>query len=81
MYVTLTSSPSIFSLPSLCIVYVADLGYDDKKLYEYSRNTLGIDLVCPIERYKSSSKKKLEIVCFYESALGQVIYNQREVYL
>ena len=59
---------------------IADPGYDDKKLYEYSRNTLGIDLVCPIERYKSSSKKRLELVCFYESALGQVIYN-REKYI
>jgi hypothetical protein len=29
-------------------------GYDDKKLYEYSKKVLvGIDLVCPvIERYK-----------------------------
>ena len=33
---------------------------------------MGIDLVCPVKRYKSNSKKRLEIVCFYESAsLGQ----------
>jgi len=57
---------------------IADAGYDDKKLYEYSRKILGIDLVCPIERYKSSSKKRIELVCFYESALGQVIYKIRE---
>ena len=46
MYVPLTSSSSVFSLPSALYV-VADPGYDDKKLYEYSKNTLGIDLVCP----------------------------------
>ena len=49
---------------------VADPGYDDKKLYEYSKKTLGIDLVCPLERYESTSKKRLEIVCFYQSVLG-----------
>ena len=58
---------------------VADPGYDDKKLYEYSKKTLGIDLVCPVERYKSTSKKRLELVCFYESALGQAIYSQRRI--
>ncbi len=46
---------------------IADPGYDDKKLYEYSKNTLGIDLVCPLERYESTCKKRLEFVCFYES--------------
>ncbi len=82
MYVPLTttsfSSSSVFYLPS-ALYMAADLGYDDKKLYEYSKKTLGIDLVCPVERYKSSSKKRLELVCFYESALGQVIYNQRGI--
>ena len=57
----------------------ADPGYDDRKLYEYSKKTLGIDLVCPVERYKSTSKKRLELVCFYESALGQSIYNRRGI--
>ena len=47
MYVTLTSySSSVFSLPSLHYM-TADPGYDDKKLYEYSKKTLGMDLVCP----------------------------------
>ncbi len=58
---------------------VADPGYDDKKLYEYSKKTLKIDLVCPVERYKGTSKKRLELVCFYESVLGQAIYNQRGI--
>jgi len=68
MYVSLTSS-SVFSLPLTCYM-VADPGYDDKELYEYSKKVLGIDLVCPVERYKSTPKKRLELVCFYESVLG-----------
>jgi hypothetical protein len=50
-----------------------------KKLYEYSKKTLGIDLVCPVERYESTSKEMLEIVCFYQSALGQTIYDRRGI--
>jgi hypothetical protein len=79
MYVTLTSSSSsVFSLPSLRYM-AADPGYDDKKLYEYSKKVLGIDLVCPIKRYKSTSKERLELVCFYELELGQGIYKQRGI--
>jgi hypothetical protein len=58
---------------------IADPGYDDKNLYEYSKKTLGIDLVCPVKRYKSTPKERLELVCFYESALGHTIYNQRGI--
>lgn len=78
MYVALTSYSSVFALPSLRYM-AADPGYDDKKLYEYSKKALGIDLVCPVERYKNTSKKRLEIVCFYQSGLGQSIYNQRGI--
>ena len=78
MYVPLTSSSSVFSLPSLRYM-AADPGYDDRKLYEYSKRILGIDLVCPVERYKNTSKKRLELVCFYQSGLGQSIYNQRGI--
>jgi len=76
MYVSLTSSSSVFSLPLTCYM-VADPGYEDKNLYGYSKKTLGIDLVCPVERYESTSKKRLELVCFYESEIGQSIYSQR----
>jgi hypothetical protein len=79
MYVTLTSSSLVFSLPSSVLYMAADPGYDDRKLYEYSRKTLGMDLVCPVERYKSTSKKRLELVCFYQSALGQSIYDRRGI--
>ncbi len=78
MYVSLTSS-SVFSLPYV-LYMVADPGYDDKKLYEYSKKVLGIDLVCPVvERYESTSKKRLELVCFYQSTLGQTIYSRRRI--
>ena len=82
MYVPLTSSSSsspsssVFSLPSV-LHMAADLGYDDRKLYEYSKRILGMDMVCPVERYESTSKKRLELICFYESALGQAIYSRR----
>jgi hypothetical protein len=49
---------------------IADAGYDAKKLYGYSKKVFGIDLVCPIKRYKSTSKKRLDLVCFYESEMG-----------
>jgi hypothetical protein len=79
MCITLTSSFLIFVLP--CVLYIiADPGYDDKKLYVlYSKKIFGIDLVCPVERYESTSKKRIELVCFYESERGQTIYNQRMI--
>jgi len=58
---------------------MADHGYDDKELYEFSKKVLGIDLVCPVERYENTSKKMLELVCFYESVLGQAIYSHRRI--
>ena len=79
MYIPLTSSSSsVFSLPLVCYM-VADPGYDAKKLYEYSKKTLRVDLVCPVKRYESTSKKRLELVCFYQSVLGQIIYNKRRI--
>jgi hypothetical protein len=80
MYIPLTSSNStfsVFSLPYLRYM-VADPGYDYKKLYEYSKG-LGIDLVCPVKRYKNTSKKRLEFVCFFQSILGQAIYNRSRI--
>jgi hypothetical protein len=32
-----------------------------------------------VERYKSTSKERLELVCFYQSTLGQAIYSQRRI--
>jgi hypothetical protein len=79
MYIPLTSS-SLFSLPYL-LYMIADPGYDDKKLYEYSKKELGVDLICPVERYKSTPKERLEFVCFYQSVLGQAIYNRRRLFI
>ncbi len=79
IYVPLTSSSSsVFSLPYV-LYMIADPGYDDKNPYKYSKKVLGIELVCPVERYESTPKKRLELVCFYQSALGQAIYNQRRI--
>ncbi len=60
MYIPLTSASSVFSLPLSCYM-IADSGYDDRKLYEYSKKVLGIDLVvCPVvERYESTPKRDL----------------------
>ena len=53
--VPLTTSSPVFSLPLTCYM-VADPGYDAKKLYEYSKK-LGIDLICPVERYEIFQKE------------------------
>ncbi len=38
------------------------------------------DLVCPVvERYENTLKKRLELVCFYQSVLGQAIYSLRRI--
>jgi hypothetical protein len=77
MYIPLSSS-SVFSL-LYALYIIADPGYDDKNLYKYSKKVLGIDLICPVERYKNTSKARLGLVCFYQSALGQAIYSQRRI--
>jgi hypothetical protein len=58
-------SDIVSSLPYV-LYMIADQGYDDNNLYKYSKKVLGIDLVCPVERYESTPKEWLELVCFYE---------------
>jgi hypothetical protein len=58
IYIPLTTPYLVFSLPSVLYMISAP-GYDDKKLYEYSKKVLGIDLVCPVKRYQSTSKRGL----------------------
>ena len=77
-YVPLTSYSSVFSLPYL-LYMVDDRGYDAEELYGYIKKTLKIDMVCPVERYKSTPKERFESVCFYHSKLGQAIYSQRRI--
>ncbi len=80
MYGSMMSSLCIFSSPSVSYMTSDPAEYDNKKLYEYSKKTLGIGLVCPVERYKSNSRKKFDLVCFYELILGpQFIYSQRGI--
>ena len=55
---------------------IGDSGYDDHKLYNFSINR-GFELVCPIQRYEHTSSKRLHLIEFYESELGQAIYSWR----
>jgi hypothetical protein len=53
-----------------------DQGYDVDDLYELSRER-GFDLVCPIARYENTHQDRVELVFFYESDLGQLVYSWR----
>jgi hypothetical protein len=53
-----------------------DEGYDDGDLYEWSRQR-GFDLVCPISRYETTPPGRVELIHFYESDLGQLVYSWR----
>ena len=55
---------------------VSDPGYDDQSLYDLTM-TKGIQLVCPIRRYKNTPVERLQLVDFYQSVLGQIIYSRR----
>lgn len=53
-----------------------DEGYDVDDLYELSRER-GFDLVCPIGRYENTHPERIELVFFYESELGRLVYSWR----
>jgi hypothetical protein len=53
-----------------------DQGYSVDELYELSRRR-GFELVCPIGRYENTHQDRLELVFFYESELGQLVYSWR----
>ena len=74
MYPAITSS-----LPNEVRYAVADLGYDDHKLYKFSTDK-GFELVCPIsEIYNHTSSDRLQLINFYDSELGQAIYSWRSI--
>ena len=81
IYPGLTSSSS-FTLPSETIkkihFMVADPGYDDQSLYDFSMS-MGFELVCPVHRYKNTPEERLKLVDFYKSPLGKVIYSKRGI--
>jgi hypothetical protein len=67
------------SLPQGVCYMAADSGYDDHKLYDLSI-TRGFELVCPVsEIYSHTSSDRLQLIEFYESKLGQVIYSWRSI--
>ena len=67
------SSSSLFA--ETCFM-IGDSGYDDQKLYDLSINR-GFELICPVQRYVNTSTKRLQLIEFYESELGQAIYSWR----
>ena len=79
MYNPMISSLSPSSSPSLsaetCFM-IGDSAYNDHKLYDLSTKR-GFELVCPVQRYKNTSNNRLELIQFYESELGQIIYSWR----
>jgi hypothetical protein len=57
----------------------ADSGSDDHKLYNLSIGR-GFELVCPVsEIYNNTSNDRLQLIEFYESELGQIIYSWRGI--
>ena len=65
-------------LPATVRYIVGDAGYEDYKLYDYSRYR-GIRLVYPIRRYRHTKGDRLRLVSFYRSRKGQRIYWNRSV--
>jgi hypothetical protein len=47
-------------------------------MYDLSTK-MGFQLVCPVHRYRNTPEERLQLVDFYESALGQVIYSRRQI--
>src|SRR6476620_7115026 len=74
MYNPMISSSS--SLSPETYFMIGDSGYDDHKLYDLSTKR-GFELVCPVQRYKNTPNNRLELIQFYESELGQIIYSWR----
>ena len=75
MYNPMISSSSLST--ETCFM-IGDSGYDDHKLYDLSTKR-GFELVCPVQRYKNTPNNRLELIEFYESELGQVIYSWRGI--
>jgi hypothetical protein len=57
---------------------VADMGYDDHKLYDFTRQK-GARLICPIQRYRYTEGERLKLIRFYKSRQGRRIYHRRGI--
>ena len=78
VYPTITSSFSSSFLQGVHYM-AADSGYDDHKLYNLIIDR-GFELVCPVsEIYNHTSSDRLQLINFYDSELGQVIYSWRSI--
>ncbi len=75
LYNPMTALSSSLITEETCFM-IGDSGYDDQKLYDLSINR-GFELVCPVQRYEHTSTKRLHLIEFYESELGQAIYSWR----
>ena len=74
MYSTIT-----FPLPKGVRYATGDSGYDDHNLYNLSTER-GFELVCPVsEIYNNTSSNRLQLIEFYESESGQIIYSWRSI--
>lgn len=58
---------------------VADPAYDDGELYRFTTDTCVARLVCPIRKYKNTPPQRIELVKFYNSREGQMIYGTRKI--
>jgi hypothetical protein len=57
----------------------ANSEYDDHKLYNLSIDK-GFELVCPVsEIYNHTSSDRLQLINFYDSKLGEIIYSWRGI--
>lgn len=74
--------PMIEELPQQARYVVADLGFDDKKLFEgcerLENGRWQRRLVLPLKEYKTTPKKRRSRVRFFQSSLGQRIYKLRK---
>ncbi len=58
---------------------VADPGYDDRNLYDLDMQ-MEFQLVCPVRRYKTNSKERLQLTDFYGSVRTSDILKTKYVY-
>jgi hypothetical protein len=77
MYSILTASLP-FTIIRRTLYMSADPGYDDHELYDLS-SSMGFQLVCPVQRYKSTSADRIKLVEFYKSQVGQGVYSLRSI--
>ena len=75
MYSILTASLPV-TIIKRTLYMSADPGYDDHKLYDLS-SSMGFQLVCPVQRYKSTPTDRMKLIEFYKSEVGQIIYSLR----